>query len=222
MFDPASDPFVAPPCNEAIAILFEDDDILVINKPSGLLSLSGKNPLNKDSVHYRLNQSHPGIRLLHRLDLGTSGIMLLAKNKAANTALMHQFQQRAVDKVYLAVLDGIVEQSEFSIDLPIAKGEFPVQIVCENTGKPALTKGTVLAIDKVQHSTRVRLTPHTGRTHQLRLHCKAFGHPILGCDIYKRGQSEAKAPRLLLHAHSLCFVHPVNGESMKLMAGCPF
>ena len=222
MFDPASDLFVAPPCNEAILTLFEDDDILVINKPSGLLSLSGKNPLNKDSVHYRLNHSRPGIRLLHRLDLGTSGVMLLAKNKAANTALMHQFQQRAVEKIYLAVLDGIVEQSEFSIDLPIARGEFPAQIVCENTGKPALTKVTVLAIDTLQQSTRVRLTPLTGRTHQLRLHCKAFGHPILGCDIYKQGQSEAKAPRLLLHAHSLSFVHPVNGESMKLMADCPF
>lgn len=222
MFDPKSDPFVAPICHEAIQIVLEDDDILLINKPSGLLSLSGKNPLNKDSVHFRLTQQYPNIRLLHRLDLGTSGMMLLAKSKSVNTALMQQFQARTIEKGYIAILDGLVQETNFIIDLPIAKGEFPAQKICHETGKPAQSQVLVLERNEASQTTRVKLTPLTGRTHQLRIHCCEIGHPILGCDIYNNAHSQQKAERLLLHAQSLIFDHPTTGARINAVCDCPF
>ncbi|WP_411743615.1 RluA family pseudouridine synthase [Reinekea sp.] len=202
--------------------MFEDDDILLINKPSGLLSLSGKNPLNQDSVHFRLTQQYPDIRLLHRLDLGTSGVMLLAKNKAVNTALMQQFQARTIEKDYIALLDGLIKEQTFIIDLPIAKGEFPAQKICQQTGKAAQSKVSVLDANEVNQTTRVKLTPLTGRTHQLRIHCREIGHPILGCDIYNNNHSQKKAERLLLHAQSLSFDHPTTGARINAVCDCPF
>ena len=168
------DNFVAPVCLEKIAILFEDECLLVINKPSGLLSLSGKNPLNKDSVHYRLAQQYPEIRLTHRLDLGTSGIMLLAKNKDVNANLTKQFQARTIVKTYVATLLGHVADDHGVIDAPIAKAQFPYQKVCIETGKAAQSHYKVLerlrdSITSVK-TTRVLFTPLTGRTHQLRVH----------------------------------------------------
>jgi tRNA pseudouridine32 synthase/23S rRNA pseudouridine746 synthase len=221
MFDLNSDPFVAPFCHQSIDILFEDDDILLINKPSGLLSLSGKNPLNKDSVHYRLCQIYPTIRMLHRLDFGTSGIMLLAKNKTSNTLLMKQFQARTIQKEYLAILQGVVTENSV-IDLPIAKGTFPTQKICVESGKLAQSQLFVIDVDAANNCSRVKLVPLTGRTHQLRIHCKEIGHPILGCDLYYIDNSESKANRLLLHAHKLSFHHPSTNERLEVECECPF
>jgi tRNA pseudouridine32 synthase/23S rRNA pseudouridine746 synthase len=183
------DSFIAPPCHDDIQILWQDEHLLLIDKPSGLLSLSGKNPQNLDSVHYRLVQTFPGCTLVHRLDFGTSGLMVVARNKAINAALCQQFSQRSVEKVYSALLCGHVENDEGVIDAPIAKDPalFPLMSICAITGKPARSRYRV--VERFYQGTglpltRVKLIPETGRTHQLRIHCQQLGHPILGCDLY--------------------------------------
>ena len=218
------DNFVAPQCFEKIEILFEDDYLLAINKPSGLLSLSGKNPLNKDSVHHRLVQQYPGIRLTHRLDFGTSGIMLLAKNKEINANLTKQFQARSVIKRYLSILAGDVLDDEGLIDLPIAKDKllFPRLKICHQDGKSAQSCYEVLERLNDPVRTRVIFTPLTGRTHQLRIHSQAIGHPIIGCDLYGTATTRKMAARLSLHALDFSFDHPQSQKRMTLTSPCPF
>lgn len=218
---PQADPFIAPVCHDDIQIIAQDDDLLLINKPSGLLSLSGKHPLNKDSVHFRLVQDFPSATLLHRLDLGTSGIMLVALNKTVNGLLTKQFQNRTIEKKYTAILCGHLKQDEGVIDLPIAKGEFPLQIICHDAGKAAQTHYRVLErLD--ENRTRVEFTPLSGRTHQLRIHSREIGHPILGCDLYADDEAYAMADRLMLHATQLDFIHPISGEEVHGRCPSPF
>ncbi len=197
---------------------------MLINKPSGLLSLSGKNPLNLDSVHYRLVQDYPDITLAHRLDFGTSGIMLLAMNKSINAQLTKQFQARTVIKHYESVLAGHVDDDSGRIDYPISKDKtnFPRLKVCYEQGQSAISDYHVL--ERLSHParTRVRFSPVTGRTHQLRIHSQAIGHPILGCDLYGTAQTQALAPRLLLHAVELEFDHPIHHQRMKINNSSPF
>ncbi|MDU4311904.1 MAG: RluA family pseudouridine synthase [Klebsiella michiganensis] len=186
------DTFIAPPCHAEIDILYQDEHLLLIDKPAGLLSLSGKNPRNLDSVHYRLVQQFPGCALAHRLDFGTSGLMVIARNKVINAALCQQFSQRAVSKVYSALLCGhLAERLRYQDSVPV---------------------------------TRVQLTPETGRTHQLRIHCQQLGHPILGCDLYGGLllPGTEQAPRLMLHASELHFMHPVSGERIDAISPCGF
>ncbi|KAA0511939.1 RluA family pseudouridine synthase [Enterobacter vonholyi] len=223
------DSFIAPPCHDDIQILWQDEHLLLIDKPSGLLSLSGKNPQNLDSVHYRLVQSFPGCTLVHRLDFGTSGLMVVARNKTINAALCQQFSQRSVEKVYSALLCGHVENDEGVIDAPIAKDPalFPLMSICAITGKPARSRYRV--VERFYQETglpltRVELTPETGRTHQLRIHCQRLGHPILGCDLYG-GLDVPGAegtPRLMLHASELNFIHPMSGEPVNARHAAPF
>ncbi len=218
---PQADPFIAPVCHDNIDILYQDEGLLLINKPSGLLSLSGKHPLNKDSVHYRLVQDFPTATLLHRLDFGTSGIMLVALNKPINGILTKQFQDRTVEKAYTAVLFGELANDEGVIDLPIAKGEFPLQKICHSEGKPAISHYRVLErLDN--HCTKVEFTPRSGRTHQLRIHSREIGHPILGCDLYATDEAFSMAKRLMLHATRLDFTHPLTGERINGVCPCPF
>ncbi len=223
------DSFIAPPCHDDIAILWQDEHLLLINKPSGLLSLSGKNPQNRDSVHYRLVQTFPGCTLVHRLDFGTSGLMVVARNKAINAALCQQFSQRSVEKGYSALLCGHLENDEGVIDAPIAKDPalFPLMSICATTGKPARSRYRVVERfyqDTGVPLTRVTLTPETGRTHQLRIHCQQLGHPILGCDLYGglNVPGTETAPRLMLHASVLNFIHPVSGEPLNARHAAPF
>ena len=233
------DEFIAPPCHGVIQLLYQDDDILLIDKPSGLLSLSGKNPLNRDSVHQRLVTGQlqgplatsrqqccpfPTATLIHRLDLGTSGIMLVALSKRATAILSQQFQARSVSKSYIAMLDGQLAADQGVIDWPIAKDKahFPRLKVCRDSGQPARTEYQVLA--RLQHPDRcrVRFVPITGRTHQLRIHSQALGHPILGCDLYHNEHSQQRASRLLLHATELQFDHPTSGLRLHGQSLCPF
>ena len=216
------DDFIAPPCPENIEILFKDEHLLLMNKPSGLLSLSGKKPCNKDSVHFRLTQDYPDATLVHRLDFGTSGIMIVALNKSINAHIGKQFQAGTVNKNYTAVLAGVINNDEGLIEYPIAKDPayFPRQKICSIEGKKARTHYRV--IQRYSDRTRVIFTPHTGRTHQLRIHSREFGHAILGCDLYGTAQTHAMAPRLLLHATTIEFVHPVTHLPMQGVAACPF
>lgn len=228
------DDFIAPRCNEEIEILFQDEHILLINKPTKLLSLSGKNPANLDSVHYRLIQDFPTALMIHRLDLGTSGIMLIALNKEISRILNRQFSERQVNKTYTALLAGRLDNDFGNIELPIAKGEFPYQKICVESGKPALTEYRLLKHEDFHHqgqihaSSRVIYKPLTGRTHQLRIHSQQLGHPILGCDLYTGAKgstsenSEHMASRLMLHANRLEFNHPINGERIIADCPCPF
>ena len=227
----ASDNFVAPACDEFVGILYQDDDILLINKPSGLLSLSGKNPLNWDSVHYRLVNGQEGItppfpeaKLPHRLDFGTSGIMVVGLNAESAKHLNKQFQAGTVQKRYVAMLEGWVAEDEGQVSAPIAKDKslFPRVKICHATGKAAITEYKVLKRLEQPRRSVVQFMPHTGRTHQLRVHSLEMGHPILGCDLYKNEQSEQLAGRLLLHASDLSIEHPETGMQLLGESFCSF
>jgi len=227
------DTFIAPPCHDEIEYLYQDDHLVLINKPTGLLSLSGKNPQNRDSVHHRLVEIFPGCTLIHRLDFGTSGLMVIARNKAINAALCQQFSQRTVTKVYSALLCGHLEDNEGVIDAAIAKDPtlFPLMSICAINGKPARSGYRVVERFYHEHEdgtllplTRVQLTPETGRTHQLRIHCQQLGHPILGCDLYggRLLPGTERTPRLMLHASELHFIHPVSQQWIKAHNPGPF
>lgn len=221
---PQPSEFIAPKCLEEITLVHQDPDFIVINKPTKLLSLSGKHPANKDSVHFRICQKFPTATLIHRLDFGTSGLMLLALNKATNALLCQQFSERTVTKKYQAILDGKVAKLTGIIDVPLAKDidGFPLQKVCYETGKVAKSAYQVLAYDASNDTTLVEFVPLTGRTHQLRLHSLVLGHPIIGCDLYDKNDSFTKAPRLMLHATELAFCHPSLGDPLVFTAPRPF
>ena len=236
---PQADPFIVPKCDDAIKILYQDEHILVINKPSGLLSLSGKHPLNKDSVHYRLIKGFPTCTMIHRLDFGTSGILLLALNKQVNALLCKQFSDRTVSKRYTALLHGTVNSNSGVIECSIAKDadNFPLMKQCEQTGKSAKSKFKVLErfVQNENDSfyqageglvernvTRIEFEPVTGRTHQLRVHSQFIGHSILGCDLYASDEAYFMTSRLMLHASELCFNHPISGERLTIKCNSPF
>ncbi len=219
---PEIDPFIAPVCHEKIETLYEDEFLLLINKPSGLLSLSGKHPANKDSVHYRLVKDYPSALMVHRLDLGTSGIMVIALNKVINAQLCQQFANREVTKSYTALLDGHLVLNKGIIDAPIAKADFPLQKICYDSGKPAQSRYEVIERLTQPFCSRVIFTPITGRTHQLRVHSQQLGHSILGCDLYGNEETRLKGKRLMLHATTLNFIHPVTLQEMNGHCVCPF
>jgi tRNA pseudouridine32 synthase/23S rRNA pseudouridine746 synthase len=221
---PQADPFIVPLCDDQIEILYQDEHLLLINKPTRLLSLSGKHPLNKDSVHWRLVQDFPTATLVHRLDFGTSGIMLVALNKPVNAHLTKQFQQRSIHKTYTALLYGHLADDRGTIDLPIAKDRpnFPLQMICHETGKAAQSNYQVIERLPQPLATRVLFKPVSGRTHQLRIHSREIGHPILGCDLYATDEAFFMAQRLMLHAGGITFVHPVTGARVEGVCPCPF
>lgn len=225
---PQADPFIVPVCDAQIDVLYQDDQLLLIHKPSGLLTLSGKHPLNKDSVHFRLVKDFPTATMVHRLDFGTSGIMVVALNKEVNAHIGKQFQAQRVRKSYMALLHGAVTQAQGSINEPIAKDRpnFPLQKICHDTGKDALTHYQVVeripGVSGTPDTTRVIFTPASGRTHQLRIHSRELGHPILGCDLYATDEAFFMADRLMLHATQLCFDHPTTGKPVEGYSACPF
>lgn len=225
------DDFIASICYEYVEILYQDDDILLINKPSGLLSLSGKNPANLDSVHYRLVHGQPGItaafpsaKLPHRLDYGTSGIMIVGLNPESTKQLNKQFQAGTIKKHYIAILDGWLLNDVGQINAAIVKDKllFPLVKICNVTGKSAVSDYLVLQRLTSPPRTLVQFTPVTGRTHQLRIHSQSIGHPIIGCDLYKNQHSQQLAERLQLHASDLFFVHPRSSKQTHLHCPQPF
>lgn len=195
-------------------VLYRDAHLLLVRKPHLLLSVPGRHPRNRDCLIARLRQSFPDARIVHRLDLDTSGIMVVALSRRAEAGLGRLFQERRVRKRYEAVVDGRVDEDSGSIDLPLARDSAhpPRQRVCPQHGRPALTHFQVL--ERLPGATRLALRPVTGRSHQLRLHLAAVGHPIVGCDLYAPPAVRARASRLLLHATDLAFPHPVSGERL--------
>ena len=203
---------VLPECRAPREILYRDDDLLIVNKPAFLMTVPAKLQDNKDCVIHRLWRDFPEAAIAHRLDLDTSGILVVPLHAEALRHINRQFQLRAVHKTYTAVVYGEVEADAGTIDLPMGPGERPRQRVDWLAGKQALTDFRVLARDPATPGTRLRLHPVTGRSHQLRLHLAAIGHPIIGCDMYAHEAALALSPRLLLHATSLEFTHPRSGE----------
>jgi tRNA pseudouridine32 synthase/23S rRNA pseudouridine746 synthase len=211
----ATTPYLVPHSREPIRILYEDAHLLLVRKPDLLLSIPGRHPANKDCLISRLQQRWPSARIVHRLDLDTSGIMVIPLSHAAQAAISRQFQQREVEKSYTAVVYGSVAADAGEIDLPIACdwANRPRQKICQRDGKAALTRYRV--VSRAADRTRVMLFPVTGRSHQLRIHLRELGHPILGCDLYAHPQALAMAPRLMLHATRLAFRHPADGRWLE-------
>ncbi|WP_338657818.1 bifunctional tRNA pseudouridine(32) synthase/23S rRNA pseudouridine(746) synthase RluA [Yersinia enterocolitica] len=196
-------------------VLYQDQHIMVVNKASGLLSVPGRAPENKDSVMTRIQADFPTAESVHRLDMATSGVIVVALTKAAERELKRQFREREPKKFYIARVWGHLAQDEGLIDLPLICDwpNRPKQKVCYETGKPSQTLYQVLSRD-ADGSTRVKLSPITGRSHQLRVHMLAIGHPILGDGFYAHPEAKAMASRLQLHAQELCITHPEFGTVM--------
>jgi tRNA pseudouridine32 synthase/23S rRNA pseudouridine746 synthase len=212
-------PYLVPHSREPIRILYRDADLLLVRKPDLLLSIPGRHPLNRDCLISRLQKDYPTASVVHRLDLDTSGIMVIPLNRETHAHISRQFQQRRVEKSYEAILWGTVPRDRGEIDLPIACdwANRPRQVICHQRGKAALTRYEVMA--RLGDRTRVLLRPVTGRSHQLRIHMRELGHPILGCDMYAHEEALEMAPRLMLHATTLAFEHPRTGEWIE--GECP-
>ncbi len=211
-----------PPQEPWLDLLYQDEWLAVINKPAGLLSTPGRDPGLSDSVATRIKSLSPYAELVHRLDMDTSGVLLLALRKQAETALKVAFQERKTEKVYLARVAGQLPQMQGEINLPLICDwpNRPLQKVCYETGKPSLTRYRVL--EQAQGTSLVELYPVTGRSHQLRVHLMSLGCPILGDRFYAKGEALAASSRLLLHAQALSFTHPITGERMRSVAPCDF
>ena len=211
-----------PPMTPYLSIVYQDDDLLIVNKPSGLLTVPGKDPKHADSLIARINRVFPTAKIVHRLDMATSGIICLAMHKEAHRNLSIQFQDRKTAKRYIARVFGKLEQETGSVDLPLICDwpNRPKQMVDHDNGKPSLTHFKVL--EHEQNATRVELTPITGRSHQLRVHMLSLGHPILGDKLYAHPEAFAMSPRLQLHAEMLTLAHPASGETLIFEAAPEF
>ncbi len=203
-------------------ILYSDDHLIVANKPSGLLSVPGRGVDKQDCLSSRIQSGFPDALSVHRLDMETSGLIVMARGKAAHRALSISFERRQVEKRYVAVVAGSVRDESGEIDLPLICDwpNRPRQIVDHARGKPSLTRFRRLEVTAAR--TRLALYPETGRSHQLRVHLAAIGHPILGDALYADPDAFSAAPRLLLHADWLEFCHPGNGERVEYQCPPPF
>lgn len=212
---PAPYPYQPPP-DEGLDIRYQDPDLLVVNKPAGLLSVPGRGADRQDCLTRRVQARFPGARTVHRLDMETSGLLLLALHAKAQRRLGHQFERREVHKEYVAVVQGRLSHAAGSIDLPLLADwpNRPRQKVDFLHGRPALTHYRHL--EAATDSSRLLLTPVTGRSHQLRVHLCHLGHPIVGDRLY--GATGA-ADRLLLHACRLRLRHPRDGRLLHI--DCP-
>jgi tRNA pseudouridine32 synthase/23S rRNA pseudouridine746 synthase len=193
-----------PPPGEPV-VCHLDEHLLVVEKPAGLLSVPGRGAAKADCLATRVAQRFADALVVHRLDLGTSGLMLLARGALMQRQLSRAFEQRSVRKRYTAVVAGRLPQASGEIDLPLLVDwpNRPRQAVNWMNGKPSLTRWQVLSHDEVSNTSRLELEPVSGRSHQLRVHLAAIGHPILGDELYAPDDVHAAAPRLLLHAASL-------------------
>ena len=211
-----------PPTTPWTDVLYQDKDILVLNKPSGLLSVPGRLEAYSDSLYTRVLLEFPQAHIVHRLDMATSGLMVIALRKKAEVELKRQFRERIPKKVYYARVHGKVNVPKGSIDLPLICDwpNRPKQKVDHESGKPSLTHYEVISYS--EHSTLIKLIPITGRSHQLRVHMQAIGHPILGDKFYATQEAYSMAERLLLHAQYLGFMHPYSQEWISFESLHPF
>jgi len=216
-----------PPLSPYLDIVYQDNDLVVLNKPSGLLTVPGRLPEHQDCLQNRVLKVLPTATIVHRLDMATSGIILMALNKPAHVAISRQFEKRLTQKSYIARVFGKVEKAEGSVEQPLICDwpNRPKQKIDHEHGKAALTHYKVLSyredIDN-QITTLVALTPVTGRSHQLRVHMLSLGHPILGDRLYAHEQALTISNRLQLHAKMLQISHPVSAQILTFSKACPF
>lgn len=198
-------------------LIHADHALLVASKPSGLLSVPGRGAEKQDCLVSRIQVDYPDALIVHRLDCDTSGLLVMARGKDMHRRLSILFQDRQVDKRYVAVVTGKLAQPSGEVSLPLLVDwpNRPLHHVDYENGKPSLTRYRVLNYDAEKHCSRVELIPETGRTHQLRVHMQALGHPILGDSLYADPTTRALANRLLLHAEYLSFAHPESGETLR-------
>ncbi len=207
-----------------IAVVYADDTLVVLNKPSGLLSVPGRGADKQDCLSARVQRVYADALVVHRLDQATSGLLVMARGLAVQRLLNAAFSERQVDKRYVAIVDGAMaapQQAWNTIDLPIIVDwpNRPRRIVDPARGQASMTRWRPLSSDALGGTTRVELEPVTGRSHQLRVHLQAIGHPILGDALYAPPTTAARAPRLLLHASALAFAHPTGGHRVEF--ACP-
>jgi tRNA pseudouridine32 synthase/23S rRNA pseudouridine746 synthase len=204
---------------QKLEIIYQDESLIAVNKPTGLLSVPGRGPDKQDCCLSRVTAQFPDALVVHRLDMDTSGLILFARSLGVQRAISLQFEKREIHKIYIALVEGIIEKNVGMVDFPMRKDMEqrlpPKHIVDCVRGKKAITEWKVLK--RYENSTRVALFPKTGRSHQLRVHMDAIGFPIVGDNIY--GTS---AERLMLHAQTLELSHPVSGEPMRLECPAPF
>ena len=214
--------YMPPPCLAQHETLYEDEHIMVVVKPEGLLSVPGRHM--KDSLLSRIKETHPNAAPAHRLDMDTSGVMVVPLSKLARSKLSAQFRERLVKKQYIADVIGNVLPAQGSIDLPIGPDweNRPRNKIDHETGKASLTHYEVIERAPNMQASRLLMTPITGRSHQLRLHTLSLGHEILGCDLYAREEVYRCVERLHLHACQLSFFHPEHGGAMEFKSTAPF
>lgn len=210
------------PAPAPVSYVYCDDHLILIDKPSGLLSVPGRGAEKADCAIARVQAEFPDALTVHRLDMATSGLLLMARSKAMQRALSGLFERGEVEKAYLADVWGTPQPASGEIDLPLITDwpNRPLQKVDYETGKPSRTLYETLSVQN--GNVRLKLTPLTGRSHQLRVHLAAIGHPILGDEFYAAGEALAARPRLALHAAQLAFAHPATGERMEFEAPSPF
>ncbi len=220
-------PLVYAPPQKPLRVLYKDDDLLVLSKPSGLLSVPGKPEDHRDCLQTRAEEAFEGALLTHRLDLETSGVFMMAMNKDAQVHINRQFEERITKKRYIARVWGHIPEDSGHIDLPLRCDweNRPRQMVCHEHGRPSQTGWEVLAREVLpcgQAVTRVALYPITGRSHQLRVHMEEIGYPMLGEVFYAHDAAEHAADRLQLHAEELSLFHPATEKWVSFTDPCPF
>ena len=213
----------SPPLDLGLDVIFSDQFLLVVSKPAGLLSVPGRGEEKTDSLSTRVQAQYPDTLVAHRLDRDTSGLLIFPRGAAMHRQISMMFEKREMQKSYVAVVMGKLAMDHGVVDLPLLVDwpNRPRHIVNTAQGKPSQTRYQLLSYDAVTGTSRVALEPITGRTHQLRVHMQALGHPILGDTLYG-GNEDGLTPRLLLHAHTLDLSHPVSGEALKLISPLPF
>jgi tRNA pseudouridine32 synthase / 23S rRNA pseudouridine746 synthase len=212
---------------DELSVVYADDAVLVLDKPAGLLSVPGRGEDKQDCLSARAQRHFSDALIVHRLDMATSGLMILGRGPVAQRALNAAFANRSIHKRYIAVVDGFLPpptQDWGVIDLPILVDwpNRPKRMIDTVAGKPSITRWRVLNSEKALHTTRLELEPVTGRSHQLRVHLMAVGHAILGDALYASAPVQALSDRLKLHAHTLAFEHPITGQTLRFISPAPF
>ncbi len=207
-----------PPAHISLDVFFEDKYLLIVNKPGGLLSVPGRGEDKQDCLISRIQTEYTDALIVHRLDMSTSGLMVIARGKEIERELSILFQQRKVNKKYIAIVNGILSPERGEVDLPLITDwpNRPKQKVDFKSGKSSQTQYRVSNYNIKNNTSRVELTPITGRTHQLRVHMQSIGHAILGDELYAIKEVIGKSSRLLLHACYLSFKHPITNKVIEI------
>ena len=213
----------SPPPDNGLPVIFADDSIIVVDKPAGLLSVPGRGEGMDDCLAARVQARFSDALTVHRLDMSTSGLLVLARGAEMHRLLSRFFRERRIAKRYIAVVHGLMADDSGEVELPLICDwpNRPRQKVDFEIGKPSLTRFRVVSRDPAANTTRVELEPVTGRSHQLRVHMASLGHPILGDDLYG-GEATALADRLLLHAMDLGLFHPLTAAAIQFHSDAPF